>query len=70
MSNLDQLPTANGTGKSTRMPLQLQNGQGYCTPGLYIGGQTTCPNNAANFGSVTGTIGGSRAFTMGIHITY
>lgn len=70
MANLDQLPTANGTGKSTRMPLQLQNGQGYCTPGLFIGGQTTCPNNAANFGSVTGTIGGSRAFTMGIHITY
>jgi hypothetical protein len=29
-----------------------------------------CANNAANFGSVLGTIGGARAFTMGIHITY
>jgi hypothetical protein len=29
-----------------------------------------CPNNAANFGSVTGTIGGSRAIVMGFHITY
>ncbi|HVC45656.1 MAG TPA: carboxypeptidase regulatory-like domain-containing protein [Terracidiphilus sp.] len=70
LANYDQVPTANGTGKSTRLPLQLQDGQGYCTPGLFIGNQTTCPNNAANFGSVTGTIGGNRAFTMGMHLTF
>ena len=70
MANLDQIPFANGTGKSTRLPLALQNGQSYCNPNLYVSGSTVCPNNAAQFGSVTGTIGGSRAFTMGIHITY
>jgi hypothetical protein len=29
-----------------------------------------CVNNDANIGSVTGTIGGARAFTMGLHIIY
>jgi hypothetical protein len=29
-----------------------------------------CPNNGATFGSATGAIGGSRAITMSIHITY
>jgi hypothetical protein len=28
------------------------------------------PNNGANFGSVTGTIGGNRALTMGLHILF
>lgn len=70
LANLDEIPTANGTGKSTKLPLQLQEGQGYCTAQTTIAGQTTCPNNAANFGSVTGTIGGSRAFTMGLHVTF
>jgi hypothetical protein len=70
LANLDELPTANGTGKSTLLPLQLQQGQGYCTSQTTIAGQATCPNNAANFGSVTGTIGGSRAFTMGLHVTF
>ena len=49
---------------------KLSNGQSYCTPNLYVAGQTYCPNNAANFGSVTGTIGGNRAFTMGAHLTF
>jgi hypothetical protein len=36
------------------------------------GKNTTVPisNNGANFGSVTGTIGGGRAVVMGLHITY
>jgi hypothetical protein len=54
-ANLDQLPQVNGTGKGITVPLTLANGS---------------INNGANFGSVTGTIGGSRAITMGIHITY
>ncbi len=69
-TNLDQVPFATGTGKSTQLSPYLSNGQSYCTPAGYITGTTTCPNNAANFGSVTGTIGGSRAIVMGFHITY
>jgi hypothetical protein len=54
LANLDQIPVTTGTGKSTISPLT-------------VGGS---PNNAANFGSVTGTIGGNRAITFGIHFTY
>ncbi len=76
--NLDQVPFSSGTGKSTQLPLQLSltPPQGTCTlAALTIvnpknPNQQNCPNNAANFGSVTGTIGGSRAITMGFHITY
>lgn len=70
LANLDQVPYATGTGKSTVLSPKLGNGQSYCTPDGYVSGTNYCPNNAANFGSVTGTIGGSRAVTMGIHITY
>jgi hypothetical protein len=70
LANLDQVPFATGTGKSTQLPLTLGNGDSYCNANVYTSGTTSCPNNAANFGSVTGTIGGSRAFTMGFHITY
>ena len=77
LGNLDQVPFSSGTGKSTQLPLQLSLNppQGTCTlAALTIVSkdphQQNCPNNAANFGSVTGTIGGSRAITMGFHITY
>jgi Carboxypeptidase regulatory-like domain len=70
LANLDQVPFASGSGKSTSLSPKLSNGQSYCTPNLYVTGTSYCPNNAANFGSVTGTIGGARAFTMGIHVTY
>ena len=78
LGNLDQVPFSTGTGKATQLPLQLSLNppQGTCTlAALTIvnpknPNQQNCPNNAADFGSVTGTIGGSRAFTMGFHITY
>jgi hypothetical protein len=70
MGNLDQVPFATGSGKTTLLSPKLSNGQSYCNPNLYVAGQTYCPNNAANFGSVTGTIGGSRAITMGFHVTF
>jgi Carboxypeptidase regulatory-like domain len=54
LNNLDQLPVTNGTGRNTTVPLTI-NGS---------------PNNGANFGSITGTIGGSRAVTMGLHVTF
>jgi hypothetical protein len=69
-ANLDQLPYSAGTGKGTRLPLTIPNGQGICNDAILIPGRNDCPNNAANFGSATSAIGGNRAFTMGIHITY
>lgn len=81
LTNLDQIPYATGLGKSLQLPLTLTLNppQGTCTiPALTVGYNSTtgtqttnyCPNNAANFGSATGTIGGSRAIVMGFHITY
>jgi hypothetical protein len=79
--NLDQVPYATGSGKNLQLPLSLTLNppQGLCTIlpltvgyNSNTGTSTTnnCPNNAANFGSATGTIGGSRAIVMGFHITY
>jgi hypothetical protein len=65
---LDKLPYVNGTGSGITVPTVLPVGYGSCQSASLPGG--TCPNNGANFGSVTGTIGGSRAITMGIHINY
>jgi len=70
LANLDQLPYATGTGKGTRLPTTIPVGTGTCVSEYAISNTTGCPNNAANFGSATGTIGGNRAVTMGIHITY
>ncbi len=70
LTNLDQVPYSTGTGKGTTLSPELQIGQGTCTADLTITGTNTCPNNAANWGSVTGTIGGSRAFTMGFHVIF
>jgi len=70
LTNLDQVPFSTGTAKSTRLSPLLQIGQGTCTAALTVANTSTCPNNAANFGSVTGTIGGSRAFTTGFHIVF
>ncbi len=67
LTDLDQLPYHNGSGKSTTIPTTLPLGTLSCTTATVSNG---CPNNGANFGSVTGTIGGSRAVTMGIHILF
>jgi len=52
--NLYKLPVVNGSGRSLTVPTT-------------IGGSI---NNGAAFGSITSVIGGSRAFTMGLHFTY
>ncbi len=80
LANLDQKPYYTGTGKGimipTTFPLGTQNAQGVtlCTSAntTSIPGSTVaaCPNNGANFGSVTGTIGGNRAITMALHVTF
>ena len=67
LANLDQLPVHNGSGKTTTIPTTLPTGVGSCTYATISGG---CPNNGANFGSVTGTIGSPRMFTMGLHLLF
>jgi hypothetical protein len=67
LTNLDQIPFHNGTGKGTTIPTTLPVGTASCTYATISNG---CPNNGANFGSVTGTIGGSRAVTMGLRIQF
>ncbi len=71
-ANLDQLPYSTGSGRSIRLPttIPLNTPGTTCSAPYAISNTMGCPNNAANFGSATGTIGGNRAFTMGIHITY
>ncbi len=68
LSRLDQVPYTTGSGKSLVVPTLTPVGTGTCVAVYSINGN--CPNNAANFGSVLGSIGGNRAFTMGIHINY
>ena len=70
LHNLDQIPFSSGSGKGLTINPKLSDKESYCTPNLYVAGQSYCPNNAANFGSVTGTIGGARAITMGLHVTF
>jgi hypothetical protein len=78
LANLDRLPYYTGSGKTTQIPLQLApntlNAQGVniCTSSNIVTSPTSagCPNNGANFGSVTGTIGGNRAITMALHVTF
>jgi hypothetical protein len=69
LTNLDQKPIFNGSGKTTTIPTTLNVGQGSCTS-YTTDLSGTCPNNGANFGSVTGTIGGNRAVTMALHVTF
>jgi len=54
-NNIYELPVVSGSGRSTTVPSTLPNG---------------APNNGATFGSVTGVIGGARAVTMGVHLTF
>jgi len=70
LANLDQVPYSTGSGKSLRIPTVTPLNQGTCVSAYSVAPGQGCANNAANFGSVLGTIGGARAFTMGIHITY
>jgi hypothetical protein len=70
LANLDQLPYTTGTGNGLRIPTTTPVGDGTCLAVYAVAPGEGCPNNAANFGSVLGSIGGNRAFTMGIHITY
>ncbi|HEX4008183.1 MAG TPA: carboxypeptidase regulatory-like domain-containing protein [Acidobacteriaceae bacterium] len=75
LANLDQLPYHNGSGKTTTIPTtilpntKLPSGALLCTYATLPNG-SGCPNNGANFGSVTGTIGSARMFTMSLHVLF
>jgi hypothetical protein len=69
LANLDQKPIVSGSGKSLTIPTTIGVGTGPCTISGVVS-SAGCVNNDANIGSVTGTIGGARAFTMGLHIIY
>lgn len=75
LANLDQKPYFTGSGKSTQIPTTIApntvNAQGAIICTSYNADNSgSCPNNGANFGSVTGTIGGNRAVTMALHVTF
>jgi hypothetical protein len=69
LNNEFVLPVVNGTGKGITVPRTLTAGQGTCVSYEYAS-SAGCPNNGATFGSVTGLIGGNRAITMGMHLTF
>jgi len=70
LQNLDQVPYTTGSGRGIQAPTTIPVNSGTCVAVNAISNTQGCPNNAANFGSVTGTIGGARAITMGAHITF
>jgi hypothetical protein len=71
LANLDELPYSNGAGKGLTIPTLIPvNATGSCVTGGSNVTPQGCPNNAANFGSVTNTIGSNRVVTMGLHVTF
>jgi hypothetical protein len=71
LARLDQIPYTNGTGKGLTVPLQIPIGApGTTCTASEAPNANGCPNNASTFGSVLGTIGGNRAITMGMHLTF
>lgn len=69
LTNLDQKPYTVGSGKSLSIPTTLPVGVNSCTASGVVNANG-CANNGANFGSVTGTIGGNRAITMALHVVF
>ncbi len=67
LTDLDQIPYHNGSGKTTTIPLVLPAGTLSCSSATISNG---CPNNGANFGSVTSVIGSARTITMGLHLMF
>ncbi|HEX4029547.1 MAG TPA: carboxypeptidase regulatory-like domain-containing protein [Terracidiphilus sp.] len=70
LANLDQLPYSTGTGKSTNVPTLIPPDKRTCVSGVNTISSNGCPNNAANFGSISNAIGSNRMITMGFHFTY
>jgi Carboxypeptidase regulatory-like domain len=70
-ANLYQKPYTGGTaGKSIMVPTTVAVGTNGCAAANEIPTTSSCANNGANFGSVTGAIGSNRLITMDLHITF
>jgi hypothetical protein len=72
-AHLYEQPYTNGTGKNTLVPTTLPSGINGCSASNSITtapNAVACPNNGANFGSVTDTIGSQRIMTMDLHVTF
>jgi hypothetical protein len=73
-ANLYQQPYTNLTsGKNTLVPTTVPSGVNGCSSATSITNPpyaVACPNNGANFGSVTNTIGSQRLITMDLHVTF
>ena len=68
--NLEQTPyTGGSSGKATVLQPYIPVGVNGCTTSAEVTA-AGCVNSARTFGSVTDMIGGNRAMTMGLHITY
>jgi hypothetical protein len=71
LANLDEPPYSNGAGVGLTIPEFIPlNGAGSCVTGGSNVTPQGCPNNVANFGSVTNTIGSNRIVTMGLRMTF
>jgi hypothetical protein len=72
LANLDRFPYSQGSGKSLTLPTLLPVNGITCVAGANTVDSfgTVCPNNAANLGSISNTIGSNRIITMGFHFTY
>ena len=71
LANLDEPPYSTGAGVGLTIPEFIPLGAaGSCIPGDSTVTPQGCPNNAANFGSVTNTIGSNRIVTMGLRVTF
>jgi hypothetical protein len=71
--NYGQVVTSNASSDQTSALNALDELPCAASTGAICNGKTTripIQANGANFGSVTGTIGGNRAITMGLHIVY
>jgi hypothetical protein len=67
--NLDLTPYTVGSGRNVVVPLQIPVGTNGCVASKTVN-SLGCANVNSSFGSVQGTIGGNRAISMGLHITY
>jgi len=67
--NYDQIPYVTQSNNLVTVPTTLPVGVNGCIASKTVS-PAGCVNNGANFGSVTGTIGGNRAVTMSLHILF
>jgi hypothetical protein len=68
--NYDEIPYIVRSGGAVSVPTTAPATVNGCSSSKYLPQTQQCVNNGANFGSVTGTIGGARAITMALHVIF